>query len=490
MQTAKNITRIKIKNFMAISDLEITPEKITEIVGENSQGKTTILKAIETTFKGSTNGQLVKHGESEAELLIELPDTTTIHRKIKAAGGQSLTVRRGEFKVDSPQSYLEALVDSKAFNPIELLDIKVRKDVILNAINLEVTEDFLREKLNLDASEVLPPVDYNQHGLKVLEQVYNYIYSRRAEANKDALNKKNEFEVKSKDFTNIAPPTYSRAEIEIDRMEVNQKINAIKNEMAMAQTLINNNKAAVEKVARYETALANLEKEKDAFVDAQLNKISELEKQIQIARENLEAGKQSYNARLEDGQKYLADARLEIKQVPDIEPFNLELQAHNTTLESLKTKEAQIAAYENNQTAANLILDLKTKWEAAAAFADKLTARVDSFKKIKTDLMASAQMPIQNLHFKNDDFYIGDTPLDLISTADSVRLAVAVARHQAKKTKIICIDKFESLTPETRKMFIDEIKNDDFTYFMTIAGTADEGVGVITMQNGAAVWVK
>lgn len=113
----KNVLNLSIKNFMSVKDAKLELGKITQIVGGNSQGKTTLIKAIQTAIKGSSDTSLITNGEDRMEIILELPDETHIRRTMTSKGGKNVTVDRGGFVMKAPQAYLEELFDYKAFNP-------------------------------------------------------------------------------------------------------------------------------------------------------------------------------------------------------------------------------------------------------------------------------------------------------------------------------------------------------------------------------------
>ena len=80
----KNVLNLSIKNFMSVKDAKLELGKITQIVGGNSQGKTTLIKAIQTAIKGSSDTSLITHGEDRMEIILELPDETHIRRAMTA----------------------------------------------------------------------------------------------------------------------------------------------------------------------------------------------------------------------------------------------------------------------------------------------------------------------------------------------------------------------------------------------------------------------
>ena len=99
------ITKLQIKNFVGISEVEITPDnKLNVIAGKNGQGKTSILKAIEFAFKGKIDkgADIINSEASKAEVYIDL-DKFSVSRT-KAKNVNDLKVQNEEgFMMPDPQ---------------------------------------------------------------------------------------------------------------------------------------------------------------------------------------------------------------------------------------------------------------------------------------------------------------------------------------------------------------------------------------------------
>ena len=73
---------MRIKNYLGVEELEIHPKNINMIEGRKGVGKTTVLDAIKASFNNKTDRpDIIKQGESESEIFIELDDGLTIDRK-------------------------------------------------------------------------------------------------------------------------------------------------------------------------------------------------------------------------------------------------------------------------------------------------------------------------------------------------------------------------------------------------------------------------
>lgn len=481
MQAAK----LKIKNFMAIKELEITADKFVQITGQNSQGKTSVLKAIETIFTGSTDGRYIKHGEDEAELILELPDETI--RRVLSPKGHSVTVSKGEFKVKSPQTYLETIMDFRAFNPLSFLEPKNRKTAILEALAIKITPEKLAKYADVKVEE-LPPVDYDSDGLKILDRAYEFYYARRAEANKDALAKKNEYEVKSKDFVILKEPILTKEEIEIRWAAINKDTLDAQSGLRLAESIIESNSKAIEKVGRYEKVITDLHAAKEKFIFDTNEQIEEFEQKIINLQESLTVGAQAFDKRIEDAKPYVVEAKKDVKTVPDVEDFKKAISHCNLLSSHNDRIEQEWVIFDNNSKAAELLGGLKAKYDVANFLSEFLDKRVQNLKEAKSKAIKESNLPIEGLEILGEDFFINGTHLDNLSTSESAMLGLSVAQILAKKTKMICIDKFETLDKATRIKFIEKAKADEFFYWMAdVEGEPMDDVQTITMHKGVAI---
>lgn len=500
-----NITSLKIKNFLSLVDVEIKPGKITQIVGCNGEGKTSILKAVDFAVHGSKDQSLVRLGEDSAEVLIELSDATVIRRRLTSEGRQSVEVSREGMKATSPQALLNALFDQSSFNPLELLSEEKRHDAIMSSITLQIDAKTLAEALGIKESE-LPELDYTMHGLKVLDICYRYFYQRRAEANKEASEKKKRWETYRVDFKEVEAPVITRKEIEAKRQDLISEISSAQNKAQNLKTIEDENKKLSEKIASYEKAQKDIwanmqalettktEIEKDLIIKlATLKSDYELlvnkakhesaAKEIEL-KEKISAGQ----ARIESAHNFIQEAKASLKN--DLESDSVYLKQKSDAeqaLEQLKTAEKTIEAYEATEKSRSMIESMEGEFRTSEAFAKELDKRVSLLNdQIKKDLMSKAEMPIEGLQYINDQFLINGVSVDNLNTAAKVKLAVSVARHKAKKTKIICIDGAESLDETTWQAFLEETKDDGFSYFVTKVGAAHSDLTstVIQMEKG------
>src|SRR6266566_3431594 len=80
-QKELRVTRLSIKNILGIQSLEIKPGKgITVIEGENASGKTSVIEALKSIFKGGNDASLLRRGAEQGEIVLELDNGVLIER--------------------------------------------------------------------------------------------------------------------------------------------------------------------------------------------------------------------------------------------------------------------------------------------------------------------------------------------------------------------------------------------------------------------------
>ncbi|NJM09410.1 MAG: AAA family ATPase [Bdellovibrionaceae bacterium] len=446
-----NVSVLRIKNFLSIADAEIHLGQVNQVVGNNNQGKTTVLKALEFAFAGSTDGTMVRHGEDRAEVIIELPDEAMrIQRKLSPEGAQSLDVKRGEFKVSRPQGVLDGLFSEASFNPVDLLDPKKRTDAILNSMPISIAPEELAEYLGVPVS-ALPPLDYKQHGLRVLEAAHKFYFQRRAEANRDTKEKLSKYEAFKSELPLIPEAaTLSRAD-KFAEIELESKVlGRVKEQIAQVDLRIENARRAEAKVARYEGEIEFLDKE-----------IAELEQKIQVLKKQREMG-----------ERLLADARAE---VPRALPDRSALLAEAAESENRIAGHRQVIAEIEHAQSIKRQHEMVAGYHAEATRAEEYAKGLDETVKalaggIKKKIMSQVEMPVPGLEYVDGGFQIDGVPIDHLSTSKAMRLAIGVARKLSGPTKIICLDGAEALDQETYTALRAEIEGDGYTYIITKVG--------------------
>lgn len=508
----QKITGLSIRDFLIIKEADLQPDsKMNVFVGKNRQGKTSVLKAIETAINGTDDISVIRHGAEQAEIILDL-NGLQIHRTIKAKGTHRLkvieevTTSTGDKKkilMPAPQTYLKGLLGDFSFDPIAfiVLDSKERTKYLRELFKTKITPDMLdfvpekyRDGLDYaqDGSEIISFLSNNKNGL---------IYRDRADLNKQVDQKKALFEAKMSSLSGFEPTTYQdkreniKGEIKAAEDRLNdaktlkrqaegnekiiqrerQKIEDTQKELALLD------KSEIERMPTYEAEMKALSDEIEAL-EVQLNQKRALLKEkyetLQTARQ-IQMRETELNQAIKDAEGTIA--LVEIKDIPKIDAIESEL---DTLQMQLVKADADAAAMQTYQEA----LTIQKEYEDLKAQSDDLTDIIKKLNKDLTDhITKEANIPIADLKFEGDKIMIGNRSLDNMSTSEQVGVALSIVRAMNKdaKLKLLCLDRAESLDDETLAAFREQIKEDEFQYFITqVQHGNDIPAGAMVVEDG------
>jgi len=144
------IIQLNAENVKRLRAVEIKPgdNGLVIVAGRNGQGKTSVLDSIEYALAGkrSLPEKPVRSGEDKATITVALDGhpPLTVRRTITESGGGQLTITAGDgLRAASPQTLLDKLCGSIAFDPLEFIRMEPRKQV-----------EVLRALVGLDFSEL------------------------------------------------------------------------------------------------------------------------------------------------------------------------------------------------------------------------------------------------------------------------------------------------------------------------------------------------
>lgn len=429
------IIKLTIHNFLKLKDIEMNPDKTNVIVGKNKQGKTSIIKAIKTAFTGDADSTSIRIGEGKAEITVEL-DELSIKRTITEKGNYLDISNKEGMKMPAPQKYLDGILGTFSFNPIEFFDKKSadRKKYLLNAIKLTIDS----AELSNYTGELLGGLDYDAHALEVVEQARKFYYDKRTIANAE-VNKKEKAlqELNSSIPEGFDPKLVSEEAITKLREAIQaDKITKQKHESNIQHInlLQKQEKETQEEITRLQEKLAGIQKDIVAAIDIKFDYSDDM---------TLAAAEESLSK--------LESQREIVFTVKRAEEVRGEL--------TMAIKEAER-------------LDNVVK---------KLT------KEVPEDLIKKAQLPIDGLTIDGDDIKINDISLDNLSSSEQLRFGLQIVKALNDKFKVVCIDGIESLDKESFEFFLKEIENDDFQYFVSRVdgdSVSKNGHNIIEIENG------
>lgn len=429
------IVKLTIHNFLKLKDVEMNPSKTNVIVGKNKQGKTSILKAIRAAFTGDADSTSIRIGEGKAEITVELDDLN-IKRTITEKGNYLDISNKEGMKMPAPQKYLDGILGTFSFNPIEFFEKKPvdRKKYLLNAIKLTITQDELAQY----TGEKLAGLDYEAHALEVVEQARKFYYDKRTAANSEKTKK----EKTLNELSSSIPEGFDPKSVSEDA--INKLRDAIQKD-----------KMEKQKHEAHQKHIAALQKE-EAEITADIARLQERLKGVQTT----------------------IVAALDVKfDYSD----DMSLAAAEEALAKLESQREIVFTVKRAE-------EVRGELSTALQEAEKLDAIVKKLtKEVPEDLIAKTKLPVEGLTISGDDILINGVSLDNLSSSEQLKFGLEIVRALNSEFKVINIDGIETLDSETFAAFLKEIENDEFQYFLTrVDGETvkKNGHNIIEVENG------
>jgi energy-coupling factor transporter ATP-binding protein EcfA2 len=406
------VSRILIKSFLGIDELDIKPGAIVEVTGPNGAGKTSIATAIQSIRNGGSMGRFIRDGEDRSEVLIQLSDGEDIIsiREMITKSKTTREVRRNGAPVKQTQAAIEEIFDALSINPIEFVngDLKKQREWLLSSLNFSVTkEDFERHGLPVTAAEL--PKDV---GADILDVFHKNYYEFRHGANLQVKNLKAtvanlQSSIPTDDGSAVKAKLAAAKDVEAERRE---KLASYHSNIQRALDA-----AIAEVTATCQQTVSSLEKQ-----------ILELQACIAAAQAQRDSDIRSFRAEANASEGY-AKAKVELA-------------------ESIAAVEAAAKDVESYQRASGLRTELD-KQSGSLAKAEEEAKYwqqcLDNLAALKTEVLA--RVPIKGLEIRNGEFWYLDHLLDTQNTASKLGLAVKVAAARCKAARLVCIDGCECL---------------------------------------------
>lgn len=410
------ITKITIHNFLKLKDVEFNPSETNVIVGKNKQGKTSILKAIKTAFDGKVDSSAIRIGESKAEITLEL-DELNVKRTITEKGNYLDISNKEGMKMPAPQKFLDGILGTFSFNPIEFFDKKAsdRKKYLLNAIKLTISQDELAQY----TGEKLTGLDYvGTHALEIVEQARKYYYDKRTIANAEVSKKEKSLQ----DLNSQIPEGF-------DAKTVSEE------EISKLRGAIEKDKQEKIKHDAHQKHMESL-RNREADIKGQ---IEELQKKLVSVQDEIIAG---------------AEIKFDFSD-------EMALKAAEDTLASLESKRSIVFTVKRAE-------EVRGELDVAIREADKLDVVVKKLtKEIPDALIAKANLPVEGLTIVGDEISINGVNIDNLSASEQLKFGLQIVRALNGEFKVICVDGIESLDKESFEFFLKEAEADDYQYFVT-----------------------
>lgn len=424
------IIRLTSENVKRIQVVEITPTgNVVVVAGKNGEGKTSVLDSIMYALGGAGTfaKQPVRQGAQKATIEIELDDLT-VKRTITANGNTSLSVTKKDgSKYSTPQSILDGLVGKLSFDPLEFSRQKP-----------EVQGETLRQIAGLD---------FEQHNQEV-----DSIFASRTFVNREVKNLEARLAAMPAARPNLPEEEQSTADV-LTRQQA-------------ATTTNSENEKKRQSLAQVTASIATRKQQ-----------IKAAEDDIQDLKDQISAITVRINAREKDMEAFQKEAdnlgaqeftlTTEVNALKDVP-----LDGFAEELSKLEETNRQVrAAAERRRVQA----ELKEKRDKS----DSFTKQISKLEELKAKKIREAKYPIEGLSVNlAGDVLFNDLPLEQASSAQQLRVSVAIGLALNPKLRVLLVRDGSLLDETSRKLLLELATEHDAQVWLEQVGT-DGDVSVI-----------
>lgn len=464
------VVNVKIENFKNIKSAEFKTGKFNQIVGANSQGKTSVNQAIEFVYQGSMDTGFIKVGEDRAFVELQFDDGAVMSRWLKRREGQKPTTavkyERDGMTPAKIQAHINKMIGVGTFDPREILNPKTRNQAIMEMIDVQVTKKDLNEMLKPHDLKA-PDLNYDLNALQVIEKADAHFYSIRTERNRETKLAKVRY-----DEAKAAVPEKPELLTDMGEPELISRKGALGEQFTHLK----------KRVTDWETVEEAIQQEKQTQSERvkaheeMTNQMDALMIKAEIAAEEIERRS-----------KVIEKSEKDLGVKPDIIAETERITNEGTKLAEEIQRHETITSVENQEAA---VESLNDAYIAATKKSTDLDGAINKLRgEFKRDAMSKADLPIKGLEYVGGSFSLAGRSLDLLSSSEALIIGLQLTRKKNPHTNVICIDGGECLDPKMYAQLQKAVADDGFNYFLTKVGGAfdSETDNVIEMKAGEVI---
>lgn len=313
------IKKIEVKSYVGLQEFGLDAGKVNIFRGPKGSGKSSVIEALETAFTNSKRRtEVIRHGQDEATLYVELDNGLEINRKIRNGKADYLKIRKGDEGVPSTERFLRRLINGDIFRPIDWVNLSPKEQTksILNMLQIEWSQEDIQEWFG----EIPSNIEYNQHILMVLKAIETKYFKDREEVNRIIKELKTQIQVIKKEL----PADYDGEEWR------NKKVQEYYNKVSEAQKInqyIDQARALQEGFeTKVQAIKANAENDK-----------SRIEMKYKDQRQDIKDIIDLSNSKIEKAQQFIRDTEAKVKLANE----KLDTEMH-TEIQKLKEKYSKL----------------------------------------------------------------------------------------------------------------------------------------------------
>jgi hypothetical protein len=420
---AENVKRIKI--------VEVRPKDQSVIVigGQNDQGKSSLLDAIEMALEGKRSHpkEPLRRGAKRGRVVVDLGDMV-VTRTFAAGGGTELKVESKAGKqFSSPQAMLDKLYSALTFDPLsfERQDAADQSETIRRIVGLD---------------------------FRALDEKRQSLYDERTDENRS---------LKALQVTYDAASHYDDApteEISIDDLAL---------ELEQAERL----QRAADKAERAVEAADADAKRIDQAIDQEQQRVDELRRMLATSEAKLVELRRQRDDQEDVISRCAGQSQEASEAVPDTTQIRARLAAANSVNEKVR----------QNQRHADALAML----EDARARVAELTTKIDSIDDDKAEQLASAKYPVAGLGMAPDGTVLFNAiPFEQASTSDRIRVSVSIGLALNPTLRILLVRDGSLIGAAKLKIIEDAIREADAQLWIEMMQEQPNALTTIFIHDG------
>lgn len=422
------IIKLQAENVKRLKAVEITPDGNTVIItGRNEQGKSSVLDSICYCLGGKDwlkdTPTPIHTGAEDARVRIETEDLI-VERTWTANDKTYLKVMAKDgASYSSPQAMLDKLIGNLSFDPLE----------------------FSKQEQSQQVATLLQLIDL-KIDLRALAEKKKQLYDERTAVNR-------EFKTLQTNLSQLTKPEMNLPDEEVSIESLTASLKG-----AFDVQRENDNKRKLLSDVKME--LVN--------VDSRLTDVRERINTLLVEQKTLETNRKTIQERIAKGSK-IVDGLTD----PSVIDIQQEIDEANELNALVRTRNAY-AHIEN---------ELGEKHVES----ERLTGEMEALEKSKNDAIAKAKFPITGLSFDENGVTYKGIPFTQCSSAERLRVSLAIAMSLNPKLRVIRIMDGSLLDKDNLKLVSEMAKEKDFQIWIEEVSNDNNNPLAVYIEDGMVV---
>lgn len=465
------VTKLVVKNLFGIKEYE-QDGRSAELSGTNGTGKSSVIEAIRLGLSNRTSKDIViRKGESEGEILIETNSGLRINRKFREGKADYKSIKENNQDVPSPETYLSSIFSPLQLDPVEFTKMSRQEQnrAILNLIEFAWDMDYIKDKFG----EIPPGVNYDQHILKVLEDIQaedGYYFKARQDLNRE-IRQNEEFcaRIAKSLPENYNPKRWKEYPLK-DKITELSMLKDRNSQIQRAKVLSQN----------YEIQLSALESQKKSDIAIE-------EKLIEDERINLQSQIERFESEIairKERLKHLSDNLKDKIAVVESRYSESKAKLDKENAMAAKWCGSEIIDTTNLEEEVNLATDMikylteserleemQSKQEGMKNQSEEFTKKIELARELPSEILKVAKIPVKGLTVIDGEPMIdkgnGPLPISNLSEGEQLDLCIDVALSKPGNLQLILIDGAERLSTSNRERIKEKCKAAGLQFIIT-----------------------